>query len=82
MGIYQGLCECKPEAQASASILAYTRLRFGACIGKKLSAARLSVGRTMSVAFRSAKVALHHSFAERKTTIKNLSMLSVARENS
>ncbi len=25
----------------------------------------------MSVAFRSAKVALHHSFAERKTTIKN-----------
>ncbi len=36
---------------------------------------RLSIGRIMSVAFRSAKVALHHSFAERKTTIKDLSML-------
>ncbi len=29
MGIYQGLSEYKPDAQASASILAYTRLRFG-----------------------------------------------------
>ncbi len=29
MGIYQGLSECKPDAQGSASILAYTRLRFG-----------------------------------------------------
>ncbi len=29
MGIYQGLSECKPDAQAGASILAYTRLRFG-----------------------------------------------------
>ncbi len=29
MGIYQGLSEYKPETQASASILAYTRLRFG-----------------------------------------------------
>ncbi len=29
MGIYQGLSEYKPEAQASASILAYTRLPFG-----------------------------------------------------
>ncbi len=29
MGIYQGLSEYKPHAQASASILAYTRLRFG-----------------------------------------------------
>ncbi len=53
MGIYQGLSEYKPDAQASASMLAYTRLRFGpgihslalrACIGKKLSAARLNNG--------------------------------------
>ncbi len=29
MGIYQGLSEYKPDTQASASILAYTRLRFG-----------------------------------------------------
>ncbi len=29
MGIYQGLSGYKPDAQASASILAYTRLRFG-----------------------------------------------------
>ncbi len=29
MGIYQGLSEYKPDAQASASNLAYTRLRFG-----------------------------------------------------
>ncbi len=29
MGIYQGLSEYKPDVQASASILAYTRLRFG-----------------------------------------------------
>ncbi len=29
VGIYQGLSEYKPDAQASASILAYTRLRFG-----------------------------------------------------
>ncbi len=29
MGIYQGLSEYKPDAQASASILEYTRLRFG-----------------------------------------------------
>ncbi len=29
MGIYQGLNEYKPDAHASASILAYTRLRFG-----------------------------------------------------
>ncbi len=29
MGIYQGLSEYKPDAQASAPILAYTRLRFG-----------------------------------------------------
>ncbi len=29
MGIYQGLSEYKPDAHASASILAYTRLRFG-----------------------------------------------------
>ena len=29
MGIYQGLSEYKPDAQASASSLAYTRLRFG-----------------------------------------------------
>ncbi len=28
-GNYQGLSEYKPDAQASASILAYTRLRFG-----------------------------------------------------
>ncbi len=29
MGIYQGLSEYKPDVQASASFLAYTRLRFG-----------------------------------------------------
>ena len=29
VGIHQGLSEYKPDAQASASILAYTRLRFG-----------------------------------------------------
>ncbi len=29
MAIYQGLSEYKPETQANASILAYTRLRFG-----------------------------------------------------
>ncbi len=42
MGIYQGLSEYKPDALASASIQAYTLLALRACIGKKLSAARLN----------------------------------------
>ena len=37
MGIYQGLSEYKPETQVSASILAYTRLRFGLVLAVKLS---------------------------------------------
>ncbi len=35
MGIYQGPSEYKPDAQASASILAYTRLRFGLVLVRK-----------------------------------------------
>ena len=36
----------------------------------------LSILRQISVAFRSAKVAFLHPFAERKTTIKNRKMLN------
>ena len=39
----------------------------------------LSRERKTSVAFRSAKVAFSRSFAERKTTIKNRSMLSIVK---
>ena len=42
----------------------------------KVEEREFSIVRKTSVAFRSAKVAFFHSFAERKATIKDRTMLS------
>ncbi len=51
MGVYQGLSEYKPDAQASASILAYTRLRFGLVLVRNYLPLALSAQRRAASAF-------------------------------
>ena len=52
MGICQGLSEYKPDAQASSSILAYTRMRFGIVLVRNYLPLALDGGTISANAFR------------------------------